>query len=129
MTPGIRWMEVEGVGHALLAEAPLEVARIVQSVLVDEEGEWEKDKKFICLDELWPIFKACKESKERGGFHDYMEILKLYDKNNDDSMQGNDLFKLLTTLGEKLTKEEAKTLMKDLCDPADDDGFIPFKRE
>merc|ERR1711922_98978 len=53
------------------------------------EGEWEKDKKFICLDELWPIFKACKESKERGGFHDYMEILKLYDKNNADSMQGN----------------------------------------
>ena len=30
---------------------------------------------------------------------------------------------------EKLTKEEAKNLMKELCDPADDDGFIPFKRE
>ena len=93
------------------------------------EGEWEKDKKFISLDELWPIFKACKESKERGGFHDYMEILKLYDKNNDDSMQGNDLFKLLTQLGEKLTKEEAKTLMNDLCEPEDEDGFMPFKRE
>ena len=32
-------------------------------------------------------------------------------------------------LGEKLTKEEAKGLMKELCDPADDDGFMPFKRK
>jgi len=32
-------------------------------------------------------------------------------------------------LGEKLTKEEAKGLMKELCDPADDDGFTPFKRK
>ena len=31
--------------------------------------------------------------------------------------------------GEKLTKEETKALMKELCDPADDDGFMPFKRE
>merc|ERR1712013_900163 len=29
--------------------------------------------------------------------------------------------------GEKLTKEEAKNLMKELCAPADDEGFIPFK--
>merc|ERR1712212_615001 len=27
----------------------------------------------------------------------------------------------------RMTKEEAKNLMKELCDPADDDGFIPFK--
>merc|ERR1711936_885709 len=29
-----------------------------------------------------------------------------------------ELFKLLVNLGEKLTKEEAKNLMKELCDPA-----------
>ena len=28
-----------------------------------------------------------------------------------------------------MTKEEAKGLMKELCDPADDDGFMPFKRK
>merc|ERR1711902_454649 len=26
----------------------------------------------------------------------------------------------------KLTKEEAKSLMKELCEPADDEGFMPF---
>merc|ERR1712098_289617 len=46
--------------------------------------------------------------------------------NEDNTMLENELFRLLTNLGEKLTKEEAKGLMKELCDPADDDGFIPF---
>merc|ERR1712189_14269 len=71
-------------------------------------------------------YKACKDSKDQGGFHDFVEILKLYDKNEDNTMLENELFRLLTNLGEKLTKEEAKGLMKELCDPADDDGFIPF---
>merc|ERR1711947_21857 len=72
------------------------------------------------------IFPTCKASKDQGGFHDFVEILKLYDKNGDDTMIGNELFRLLTNLGEKLTKEEAKGLMKELCEPEDDDGFMPF---
>merc|ERR1711922_23131 len=88
---------------------------------VEEEG-----KKYISLDAFYPIFKAAKD-EPRGGFHDFVEILKLYDKNADDTIQGNDLFKLLTNLGEKLTKEEAKILMNELCEPEDEDGFMQFK--
>ena len=58
-----------------------------------------------------------------------MEILKLYDKNDDNTMLSHELFRLLTNLGEKLTKDEAKSLMKELCDPADDEGFMPFIRK
>ena len=75
------------------------------------------------------MYKACKDSKDQGGFHDFVEILKLYDKNNDNTMIGNELFRLLTNLGEKLTKEEAKGLMKELCEPEDDDGFMAFIRK
>ena len=32
-------------------------------------------------------------------------------------------------LGEKLSKEEAKGLMNELCDPEDDEGFTPFMRK
>ena len=70
--------------------------------------------------------QACKDSKDQGGFHDFVEILKLYDKNEDNTMLEHELFKLLINLGEKLTKEEAKSLMKELCEPADDEGFMPF---
>merc|ERR1719507_1096345 len=90
-------------------------------------GETEKGKKQLKKAEVYPIYKAAKDSKDQGGFHDFVEILKLYDKNNDDTMLGNELYRLLTNLGEKLNKEEAKNLMKELCEPEDDDGFMPFK--
>ena len=90
---------------------------------VEEEG-----KKYIALDAFYPIFKAAKD-EPRGGFHDFVEILKLYDKNDDNTMLSHELFRLLTNLGEKLSKEEAKSLMKELCEPADDEGFMPFIRK
>ena len=89
-------------------------------------GQAEKGKKTLSKAEVYPMYKACKDSKDQGGFHDFVEILKLYDKNDDNTMIGNELFRLLTNLGEKLTKEEAKSLMKELCEPEDDDGFMPF---
>ena len=89
-------------------------------------GTTEKGQKMLSKDEVFPIYKAAKDSKVQGGFHDFVEILKLYDKNDDNTMLSHELFRLLTNLGEKLTKEEAKSLMKELCDPADDEGFMPF---
>ena len=83
----------------------------------------------LTKDEVFPIYKAAKDSKDQGGFHDFVEILKLYDKNEDNTMLAHELFRLLTNLGEKLTKEEAKSLMKELCDEPDGDGFMPFIRE
>merc|ERR1712030_225638 len=90
-------------------------------------GQTEKGKKILTKADVFPMYKACKDSKDQGGFHDFVEILKLYDKNNDNTMIGNELFRLLTNLGEKLTKEEAKSLMKELCEPEDEDGFMEFK--
>merc|ERR1711893_121376 len=89
-------------------------------------GQSEKGKKMLSKADVFPMYKACKDSKDQGGFHDSVEILKLYDKNEDNTMLAHELFKLLTNLGEKLTKEEANSLMKELCDPPDDDGFMPF---
>merc|ERR1712183_769085 len=89
-------------------------------------GTTEKGQKILTKADVFPMYKACKDSKDQGGFHDFVEILKLYDKNDDNPILKNELFKLLINLGEKLTKEEAKGLMKELCEPADDDGFMPF---
>merc|ERR1712226_1424105 len=71
-------------------------------------GGQAKGTKFLGKADIFPMYKACKDSKDQGGFHDFVEILKLYDKNGDDTMIGNELFRLLTNLGEKLTKGEAR---------------------
>jgi len=89
-------------------------------------GQKEKGKKIMVIDDFYPVYKQAKDSKDTGGIHDFVEILKLYDKNEDNTILGKELFRLLTNLGEKLTKEEAKNLMKELCDPEDDEGFMPF---
>merc|ERR1712209_219193 len=75
-------------------------------------GQTEKGKKVLSKPDIYPMYKATKDSKDQGGFHDFVEILKLYDKNADDTILEFELFKLLVNLGEKLTKEEAKNLMK-----------------
>ena len=83
----------------------------------------------LSVEEIFPMYKTCKDSKDQGGFHDFVEIMKLYDKNNDNTMIKNELYKLLTMLGEKMSKQEAKDLMKELCEPEDEDGFMPFIRK
>merc|ERR1711892_133464 len=85
-------------------------------IMAELGGQAEKGKKMLSKAEGYPMYKACKDSKDQGGFHDFVEILKLYDKNEDNTILENELFKLLINLGEKLTKEEAKSLMKELCE-------------
>jgi len=65
-------------------------------------GEPEKGKRLIKIDEFYPLFKKAKDSKDTGGFHDFVEILKLYDKNEDSTILENELFRLLTNLGEAI---------------------------
>ena len=62
-------------------------------------GEKEKGKRMMKIDDFYPIFAKAKASKDTGGIHDFVEILKLYDKNDDGTILGNELFRLLTNLG------------------------------
>merc|ERR1712203_917610 len=45
-----------------------------------------KGEKFLSKPDVFPMYK--------GGFHDFVEILKLYDKNADDTILEFELFKL-----------------------------------
>ncbi len=62
-------------------------------------GQKEKGKKIMVVDDFYPVFKQAKDSKDTGGIHDFVEILKLYDKNEDNTILTNELFRLLTNLG------------------------------
>merc|ERR1712055_211307 len=72
-------------------------------------GAKKKGEKFIKLEEFYPIYSDVKKSKETG------------------TMMLGELEHILLSLGEKLEREEVDILIKECCDPEDDDGFIPYE--
>merc|ERR1712210_169098 len=90
-------------------------------------GAKKKGEKFIKLEEFYPIYSDVKKSKATGNFEDFIECLKLYDKMENGTMMLGELEHILLSLGEKLEREEVDILIKECCDPEDDDGFIPYE--
>lgn len=73
-------------------------------------------EKFFSLEEILLIYSDVKKDKDQGVFEDFVECLKLYDKQEDGTMVGQELLNILLTLGEyefiriqKCTKRSADT--------------------
>merc|ERR1712180_70895 len=81
----------------------------------DEEG-----KKFVKFDE------AIKAPDSQGTYKDYVDLLKLYDKNSNGTMMLAELDNLLCNLGDEIPKEDVQKMFAEICDPEDDDGMFPY---
>ena len=51
------------------------------------------------LDEFLPIYSQSKKDKEQGFYEDFIECLKLYDKQENGTMLGAELTHILLALG------------------------------
>ncbi|XP_063985276.1 myosin light chain 1 isoform X1 [Diachasmimorpha longicaudata] len=89
-------------------------------------GTAKKNEKKMAFDEFLPIFSQLKHDKDQGTYEDFLECLKLYDKAENGTMLFGDLQNMLLTLGEKLEDAEVDTVLKECCEPEDEDGFIPY---
>lgn len=57
-------------------------------------------EKVFKLEEFLPILAQCKkEKKDQGCYEDFMELMKLYDKNENGKMQLGELSHSLSALG------------------------------
>lgn len=101
--------------------SPTNLPRINPSVCVGE--------KKLKVEEFLPIFSQVKKEKEQGTFEDFLECLKLYDKEENGKMLAAELAHTLLTLGEKLSDPETEEVLADCMDKEDDDGFIPYERK
>ena len=80
---------------------------------IEEVGsEKEKGKRMMVIDDFYPIYKKAKDSKDTGGLPDFVEILKLYDKNEDNTILENELFRLLTNLGKAKFSADFKSVLR-----------------
>jgi len=85
-----------------------------------------KEKKFK-LDEFLPIYSQVKKDKDAGSYEDFVEVLKLYDKESNGTMMFAELEHILISLGERLEKDEVTPVLAECCPPEDEDGFINYE--
>ncbi|KAJ8665375.1 hypothetical protein QAD02_007037 [Eretmocerus hayati] len=89
-------------------------------------GTKKRGEKTLTLEEFLPIFSQVKKDKDQGCYEDFIECLKLYDKQENGTMLGAELSHILLSLGERLTDLECEIVLRDCMDPEDEDGFIPY---
>merc|ERR1712079_424127 len=88
----------------------------------DEEG-----KKFAKYDDVVEKVKAAVATPDsQGTYGDYLELLKLYDKNSNGTMMLAELANILCNLGDEVPKDDVQKLFAELCDPEDEYGLFPY---
>jgi len=94
----------------------------------DKYGQMDNtEKKYTKFDEVVKLVQqALKEPEHSGEIKDYMELCKLYDKNDNGTVMLAELENFLSNLGDMVPKEDTMKLLDLLAGEEDEDGFVPY---
>lgn len=84
------------------------------------------ETKSISFDDFMPILWAVAQSPDPGSFEDFMEGLKVFDKDGNGTVSSAELRHVLCALGEKLSGAEVELLIGDLEDAAGQINYEAF---
>ena len=80
-------------------------------------------QKRITFEEFLPMYEQLKGEKAQGGQADFVEGLKVYDKEECGRILGAEIRHALMALGERLTKDEVDEIMKGV---EDGEGMVDY---
>lgn len=83
-----------------------------------------KGEKRITFEEWLPIYEQLTKEKEQGAFPDFMEGLKVFDKEESGKILAAELRHILLALGERLSADEVDEMMKGV---EDGEGMVNYE--
>merc|ERR1712025_1511430 len=87
----------------------------------------EEEKKFASFDDVVTMVNAALKTPENhGNYHDFVELRKLYDKNENGTMMLAELENILSNMGDLIPKEDTTKMLDELAGKEDEDGFFPY---
>ncbi|XP_021060732.1 myosin light chain 6B [Mus pahari] len=95
----------------------------VLKVLGNPKNEELKSRR-VDFETFLPMLQAVAKNRDQGTYEDYLEGLRVFDKEGNGKVMGAELRHVLTTLGEKMTEEEVETV---LAGHEDSNGCINYE--